>query len=256
MNSFPVKRVGYWWSEKKSRKFNVSEFASVCRASGLELVKIDLTRSLEEQGPFAAIVHKLSDAIAKAAKGDEESKAVCEAFQEYSNNHPDVVIIDPLPNVGNLLDRYRQYKLVDESELRGRKDIFIPAFVELTTQNVSENLAKMQAAGVEFPIVCKPISAHGSSAHQMSLIFNEEGLKDVSPPCVAQKFINHNAILYKLFIIGNQYFIIERPSLKNFSAGDQKTIFFDSDKISKPHSASALTELDDNEECAVVGWPD
>lgn len=54
---------------------------------------------------------------------------------------------------------------------------------------------------------------------QMSLIFNEEGLKDVVLPCVAQKFINHNAVLYKLFTIGNKYFMIERPSLKNFNAG-------------------------------------
>lgn len=53
----------------------------------------------------------------------------------------------------------------------------------------------------------------------MSLIFNEEGLKDVVPPCVAQKFINHNAVLYKLFTIGNKYFMSERPSLKNFNAG-------------------------------------
>lgn len=32
----------------------------------------------------------------------------------------------------------------------------------------------------------------------MSLIFNEEGLKDVDPPCVAQTFINHGALLYKV----------------------------------------------------------
>ena len=31
-------------------------------------------------------------------------------------------------------------------------DIFVPAFVELSTTNVSENMAKMKAAGVDFPI--------------------------------------------------------------------------------------------------------
>lgn len=53
----------------------------------------------------------------------------------------------------------------------------------------------------------------------MCIIFNEDGLKDVDPPCVAQKFINHNAVLFKLFTIGDKYFMIERPSLKNFTAG-------------------------------------
>lgn len=32
------------------------------------------------------------------------------------------------------------------------EDVFIPAFVELSTTNISENMAKMKAAGVDFPI--------------------------------------------------------------------------------------------------------
>lgn len=50
----------------------------------------------------------------------------------------------------------------------------------------------------------------------MSIIFDENGLKDINPPCVAQTFINHNARLFKLFIIRDRYFVIERPSIKNF----------------------------------------
>lgn len=50
----------------------------------------------------------------------------------------------------------------------------------------------------------------------MAIVFNEKGLKDCSPPCVAHSFVNHNAVLYKLFIVGNEYHIAERPSLKNF----------------------------------------
>ena len=54
---------------------------------------------------------------------------------------------------------------------------------------------------------------------QMSIIFHEGGLKDVRPPCVAQKFIPHDAVLYKVFIIGDHISVVERPSLKNFAAG-------------------------------------
>ena len=53
----------------------------------------------------------------------------------------------------------------------------------------------------------------------MCIIFNEEGLKSIQPPCVAQTFINHNALLYKIFVIGHHNVIVERPSIKNFSAG-------------------------------------
>lgn len=53
----------------------------------------------------------------------------------------------------------------------------------------------------------------------MSLVFCENGLDDIKTPCVAQTFINHSAKLYKLYVLKNQYFIVERPSLKNFSEG-------------------------------------
>lgn len=50
----------------------------------------------------------------------------------------------------------------------------------------------------------------------MAVIFNEKGVKDCRPPCVAQSFINHNAILYKIYLVGDEYFVVDRPSLKNF----------------------------------------
>ena len=81
----------------------------------------------------------------------------------------------------------------------------------------------------------------------MCIIFNEAGLKDVRPPCVAQSFVNHNAKLFKLFVIKDKYYTIERPSLKNFHnvAENQETVFFYSHDISKPNSSSSLTELDE-----------
>ena len=53
----------------------------------------------------------------------------------------------------------------------------------------------------------------------MAIIFSEEDLKGVKPPCVIQSFINHNAVLYKVFVVGESYTLVERPSLKNFPAG-------------------------------------
>lgn len=52
----------------------------------------------------------------------------------------------------------------------------------------------------------------------MAIIFNEQGLEDIQPPCVAQTFHNHNAVLYKVFVIGEKHHIVERPSIKNFAA--------------------------------------
>lgn len=54
---------------------------------------------------------------------------------------------------------------------------------------------------------------------QMAIIFSEEDLQDIKPPCVIQSFINHNAVLYKVFVVGDSYTVVERPSLKNFPSG-------------------------------------
>lgn len=244
-------RVGFWWSDKKCQKINVNELEERFKLKGFQLIKLDLNLPIQPQGPFAAIIHKLSDVMVKAEQSDQLAQTQIDWFEEYVAQHPEVVILDPLENVRKLLDRYRQYKLIDESELAREDRVFTPTFVELTTTDVNENLQKLNAANVSFPFVCKPLVAHGSSyAHQMSLIFGKSGLKTISPPCVAQTFINHNARLFKLFLIKDKYYVIERPSLKNFKYGDTdcETEYFDSHDISKPNSCCALTELDRNDE--------
>lgn len=62
-------------------------------------------------------------------------------------------------------------------------------------------------------------SALGPLSPQMAIVFNQEGLSAIQPPCVVQNFINHNAVLYKVFVVGESYTVVQRPSLKNFSAG-------------------------------------
>lgn len=39
------------------------------------------------------------------------------------------------------------------------------------------------------------------TSFQMAVIFNEEGLKDLMPPCVVQQFVNHNAVLFKVTVM-------------------------------------------------------
>lgn len=241
-------RVGYWWSEKKSQKLNSNELEALFAQRQCELVKIDLDRPLEEQGPFSLIVHKISDILVKADLGDSIAKKTISAFESYVRKHPETVILDPLDNNRALLDRYKQYRLIEQSGLAREGVVFTPPFVHLTSTNIDVNRGRIRRSKITFPLVCKPILAQGSTgAHQMCIIFNEAGLKDVKPPCVAQSFVNHNAKLFKLFVIKDKYYIMERPSLKNFQAGDQETVFFYSHDISKPNSSSSLTELDEQD---------
>lgn len=50
----------------------------------------------------------------------------------------------------------------------------------------------------------------------MAIIFNEQGLDDIQFFCVVQIFYNYNVVLYKVFVIGEKYYIVERFLIKNF----------------------------------------
>lgn len=165
-------------------------------------------------------------------------------IEDWISRNPQMVILDPLENVKKLLNRYLSYSVIRESDLF-QSTAFVPAFVELTTTDTAEISQQLKTANVQYPFVCKPSIAHGSKlAHNMSVIFSEKHLSDCKPPCVAQSFVNHNAVLYKIFIVGDYHSVVERPSLKNFRASDRPSIHFDSHNVSKADSRSELTVLD------------
>ncbi|KAJ6661851.1 hypothetical protein lerEdw1_013022 [Lerista edwardsae] len=176
-------------------------------------LQLDLTKPIEDQGPLDVIIHKLTDVIIEADQNNSQSLELVHRFQEYIDAHPETIILDPLPAIRTLLDRSKSYELIRQIE------------------------AYMQ--------VCKTRVAHGTNSHEMAIIFNQEGLKAIQPPCVIQSFISHNAVLYKVFVVGESYTVVKRPSLKNFSAGvsDRESIFFNSHNVSKPESSSVLTAV-------------
>uniref|UniRef100_S4RUI5 Inositol-tetrakisphosphate 1-kinase n=1 Tax=Petromyzon marinus TaxID=7757 RepID=S4RUI5_PETMA len=205
------------------------------------IVQIDLQRDLEQQGPFQVILHKLTDLLLEADQGNATSTNLVQRFQVRARPHTPLAA--KRKAVRKLLDRCRSYDLIQELEIcRLERAISTPAFVRLNTSDPEEMLELMRERHVTFPFVCKNIVAHGSASHEMAIVFGEAGLRDIRPPCVAQSFINHDGVLHKVFVIGDTFHVVERPSLKNFPAGksDQKTIFFNSHDVSKAESASHL----------------
>uniref|UniRef100_UPI00398F2B49 inositol-tetrakisphosphate 1-kinase isoform X1 n=2 Tax=Pristiophorus japonicus TaxID=55135 RepID=UPI00398F2B49 len=241
------KRVGYWLSEKKIKKLNFQAFADLCRKRGIDVVQLDLEKPIEDQGPLDVIIHKLTDVILEADQNDAQSQELVQRFQDYIDAHPETIILDPLPAIRTLLDRCRSYELIRRLEGYMQDErVCSPPFMELGSQCGEDTMAEIEKHKLTFPFICKTRVAHGTNSHEMAIIFSEDGLKDIKPQCVIQSFINHNAVLYKVFVVGESYTVVERPSLKNFSAGvsDRKTIFFNSHNVSKPESSSDLTALD------------
>lgn len=262
-----MKRIGYWLSEKKYRKMGFGDFEDLCKDNGYDIVRLDLQKSLEGQGPFDVILHKVTDIKSQAEVGDTECVKYMENLEQiqqdnmdiicnvhrYLENHPETILLDPINNIYKLSKRQSQYSMIrDCFESLADPNFFIPTFVELTGSDVEANKRLIQDAGVTYPFVFKPAATHGSPiSHHLALIFNEEGLRDLRPPCVAQSFSNHNAILYKVYVVGDEVKLVERPSVKNFKSGrdaNESTIFFDSHGVSKPNCNSFLNQLDATDE--------
>ncbi|KAM4627387.1 inositol-tetrakisphosphate 1-kinase-like [Polymixia lowei] len=246
------RRVGFYLSDKKRRRMNLDAFAEICAGHGVEVVEIDLNQPLVSQGPFDVIVHKLSDVIVEA-EHDNQSQQLLANFQSYVSAHPSTVLLDPLPAMTQLLDRFASYRIMSQlhNSLRDWR-ICSPPYLEIhSASDMSSIQQAMVTQGLSFPLICKTRVAHGSLSHEMSLIFSVGSLADVHPPCVLQSFVNHGAVLHKVFVVGDKHFCVERPSLKNFPSGpcDRKTIFFNSHEVSKPESSSHLTALDEQMPC-------
>ncbi|KAK3880195.1 hypothetical protein Pcinc_007667 [Petrolisthes cinctipes] len=249
------KVVGYWFNEKKCQKFGVAELKAECESRGIKLVKIDLSIPIEEQGPFDLLLHKLTALFAQARSQDPKAQAAIKMFESYIGKHPECFVMDPLPSVHRLLLRNQTYDLLQQC-FKNDDLVFTPTYVQVFERNIHENRKLLTSANVTFPVVCKPVTAGGGvEAHEMAVVFNETGIEECVLPCVAQSFINHGAVLYKLFVLGPVWFVVVRPSLKNFYAGvdgffginklkEQATVFFNSSNVSKADSESPLTRLD------------
>uniref|UniRef100_A0A1A7XPV2 Inositol-tetrakisphosphate 1-kinase n=1 Tax=Iconisemion striatum TaxID=60296 RepID=A0A1A7XPV2_9TELE len=244
------RRVGYWLSEKKMKKMHFQDFADLCRKRGIEVVQLDLSQPLEDQGPLDVIIHKLTDLMLEADQNDSQAVLQLQRVQDYIDAHPETIVLDPLPSLRTLLDRCKSYQLIHRIEKCMQDErICSPPFMVLNTECSPDVLEQIKKQGLTFPFICKTRVAHGTNSHEMAIIFSEEDLKDVKPPCVIQSFINHNAVLYKVFVVGESYAVVERPSLKNFPSGpaDRKAIFFNSHNVSKPESSSDLTSRENVE---------
>ncbi|XP_035649848.1 inositol-tetrakisphosphate 1-kinase isoform X1 [Oncorhynchus keta] len=240
------RRVGYWLSEKKIKKMNFLVFVDMCRKRGIEMVQLDLSRPLEEQGPLDVIIHKLADLIL-ADQNDTQALLLVQSVQDYIDTHPEMVVLDPLPAIRTLLDRCKSYQLIRRLEDCMKDErICSPPFMVLRSECGTDTLKHIQKHGITFPFICK---TPNSNSHEMAIIFSEEDLKDVKPPCVIQNFINHDAVLYKVYVVGEAYYVVERPSIRNFPSGpaERKPIFFHSHDVSKPECASDLNSRDNVE---------
>jgi len=233
-------KIGYIFTEKKIKHQGIQQFIDYSRENNCDIDTINLNESIESQGPYDCIIHKITDLIAKANSGDEVVQKQVENFKNYVNNNPNVLILDPLNVVCKLMDRITANDLLEKvrkvERERGKELFKLPDYV-------IKPLDKEQLNNIHFPIMCKRINACSSKiAHEMALVPSLNKVDEAKKMMVVntnneneeyiiQQFINHDGILFKIYVYDNNFKVIIRPSLKNVNNED--VVFFDSQKIPK-----------------------
>ncbi|KAG6504094.1 inositol-tetrakisphosphate 1-kinase 1-like isoform X1 [Zingiber officinale] len=197
--------VGYALAPKKQQSFIQPSLVELARQKGIDLVPIDASRPLADQGPFDCVLHKLY--------GDDWNTQL----EDFVSKNPGVPVVDPPLAIERLHNRISMLQVVSELEIRQEKETFgIPSQVVIYDSAALSNSGVVGA--LRFPVIAKPLVADGSAkSHKMALVFHRDGLLKLKPPLVLQEFVNHGGVIFKVYVVGDYVQCVRRKSLPDVS---------------------------------------
>ncbi|XP_010492601.1 PREDICTED: inositol-tetrakisphosphate 1-kinase 1-like [Camelina sativa] len=198
--------VGYALAAKKQHSFIQPSLIEHSRQRGIDLVKLDPTKSLLEQGKLDCIIHKLYDVYWK------------ENLQEFRQKCPGVPVIDLPEAIERLHNRVSMLEVITQLSfpVSDSERFGVPEQVVVMDSSV---LSGGGALGeLKFPVIAKPLDADGSAkSHKMFLIYDQEGMKILKAPIVLQEFVNHGGVIFKVYVVGDHVKCVKRRSLPDIS---------------------------------------
>lgn len=221
----------------KARKIRIPErIESICKKKGIAVTTIDALNTVTIEGEFDVLLHKALDFYNVEGMSSESADEILKKVKVFIERNPKMVVIDDLESSRMMSNRKHCHNVMDTfSTDVGAISVFVPKSLEipagLSTACVRELI---QESKIRFPILAKPMDTHNK---QMSLIFSLDDLDDFETPSLVEEFYNHNGVMYKVFVMGDRYNVIQRPSIKDYSLSDysvhKKPIKIDSRNVSK-----------------------
>ncbi|KAF3432647.1 hypothetical protein FNV43_RR23749 [Rhamnella rubrinervis] len=194
-------RIGCALPSKKVDSFMQPSLLDHAKQNGVDLVPVDLSTPLIDQGPFRCIVHKLY--------GQDWKKEL----KEYASKSPNTVIIDPPECIERLHNRISMLEMVNRLKIPQESESRFGVPNQLVVEE-PEGLKNGEWMGLKFPVIAKPILANGSGkSHEMCLVMNSRGLEKVRTPIVLQEFVKHGGVVFKVYVVGERVMCVKRRSL-------------------------------------------
>lgn len=215
----------------------------------IAFVPLDLDVPLEEQhgGHFDLILHKLTEDILTCSLDHDshqnEQRQVSmkriQALQRYQRDiNPACCLVDDPASVETLMSRSDIAHVLRQS-LNGVKtssgiSVKAPSFITVD-QNLQKDsddkttvMEQLKENDLSLPLMIKPLVAAGTKeSHYMTIALSESALERLPKRCLVQEFVNHDAKLYKVYVLGQDVFVYERSSLPNLPPGHELQTEFD-----------------------------
>ncbi|XP_061376481.1 inositol-tetrakisphosphate 1-kinase 2-like [Gastrolobium bilobum] len=205
-------RIGYILQPKKLLNFLGTSLIDYTKQRGIDLIPIDPTKPLIQQGPFHCIIHKLHPQDWNKLNLDQ-----------YLATYPHGLIIDPphlverLHNRSSMLDAVTNLKIPLQNGTVG-----VPNQVVVKT---NDEIEEELDSTLRFPVIAKPLFADGTAnSHELRLVFDSEGLATLNAPIVLQEFVNHGGVVFKVYVAGEHVTCVKRRSLPDISEEKAKTL--------------------------------
>ncbi|KAI9136402.1 inositol-tetrakisphosphate 1-kinase [Paraphysoderma sedebokerense] len=267
-------RVGFIFPAKKLAKAGFSSFAEFVAPYGIEFVNLDITRPLHDQGQIDLLLHKLTETILAADNGDANANKHLENVSVFMKANPKIPVIDPISNLRTLLNRDATFELLSKVaniSSSSKEQLFhLPkSVIYACAHKVPIETDRANNETVTFPVIIKRSEACSSqSSHEMVLVRSKSEFSAVlkndvvslkqgelkfvfgkDDEVMVQKFVNHDGVLFKVYVLDSFVHVLLRPSLKNVNVKEYtestSPLYFDSQTIPKsfPADLSQTTEV-------------
>lgn len=94
---------------------------------------------------------------------------------------------------------------------------------QILVKKEEEAIDSIMNLELKFPVIAKPMESDGSAkSHEMSLVFNRRGLKELNTPVLLQEFVNHGGVMFKIYVAGDQSVCVKRKSLPDVEGTEEE----------------------------------
>ncbi|KAF1745043.1 hypothetical protein MXB_3369 [Myxobolus squamalis] len=238
--------IGYVIVSNKQKTLNTKNLnKTIFEGYEFLMIPIDPSIPVKQQEKIDILIHKAHQYFIQELKISENSKllAALESF-ELDMRINNIPIIDSCATISTILDRVQIANILHQCQfqMNGIK-VQSPQTLQVEFGMTDpEFLNLMEQNNLKFPIMTKPLGGYFPKfRYEMSLHFNHsvKGFDKITDqfsqyiPCIIQQFYNHGGVVYKLYIIGDEWYICARPSIINLDQENHEPVFFKSCAVTR-----------------------